>query len=287
MKFISANFLLGCLALLFCGEKIARADQTYSARGVVQKIAADHRHATIQHEAIPGYMLAMTMDFSVRDTNALNAISPGDQITFNLVASTDDDWIENLQVVGKTNAPAAPTWHLLPAELKVGDELPDAEFTSETGHSVRFSDFRGRAVAFTFFFTSCPLPEFCPRMNKNFSAARALLLADTNAPANWQLLSISFDANFDRPEILSGYARFYRGDDTNRWLFAVASTSTLAVLAPQVDLMFWRANGSITHNLRTVVLDPNGKIFRQFDGNDWTPPQLADALRDAAKISAR
>jgi protein SCO1/2 len=262
------------------------ANQTYSVRGIVQQIAPDHRHATIQHEKIPGYMAAMTMDFSVRDPDALNALSPGDEITFNLVVSADNDWIENIRRTGSTNAPAPPTWRVVAAELKPGDELPDAEFTSETGQIVRFSDFRGRAVAFTFFFTSCPLPEFCPRMNRNFSEARMLLLEDTNAPPNWELLSISFDPDFDRPEILTGYGNFYRGGDTNRWLFAVAATNTLAVLAPKVDLMFWRENGSISHNLRTVVLDPNGKISRQFDGNDWTPQQLADAIRAAAKISA-
>ena len=261
-------------------------NQTYAVRGIVRQIAPDHRHATIQHEKIPGYMAAMTMDFSVRDPNALNALSPGDEITFNLVVSADDDWIENIQRTGSSTAPAPPTWRVVAAELKPGDELPDAEFTSENGRIVRFSDFRGRAVAFTFFFTSCPLPEFCPRMNKNFSEARTLLLADTNALANWEFLSISFDPDFDRPEILTGYGNFYRGGDTNRWLFAVASTNTLAVLAPKVDLMFWRENGSITHNLRTVVLDVNGKITRQFDGNDWTPQQLADAIREAAKTSA-
>jgi len=277
-----------CFALLICsGRAFAQSNQTYAVRGIIQQLAPDHRHATIKHEAIAGYMAAMTMDFPVRYTNALNGLSPGDGISFQLVVSADDDWIENIQRTGKTNAPVAPAWHVVPAELNVGDEMPDAEFTNETGQPVRLFDFRGRAVAFTFFFTSCPLPEFCPRMNKNFSEARTLLLADTNAPANWQLLSISFDPNFDKPEILAGYGKFYRGDDTNRWLFAVASASTLAALAPKVDLMFWRENGSITHNLRTVVLDPNGKIFRQFDGNDWTPKQLADAVREAAKISAR
>jgi cytochrome oxidase Cu insertion factor (SCO1/SenC/PrrC family) len=50
-----------------------------------------------------------------------------------------------------------------------------------------------------------------------------------------------------------------------------------------VDLNFWRANGSISHNLRTVVLDGAGKITRQFDGNDWMPQQLAAALRAAAE----
>ena len=261
-------------------------NQTYAVRGIVRQIAPDHRHATIQHEKIPGYMAAMTMDFSVRDPNALNALSPGDEITFNLVVSADDDWIENIQRTGSSTAPAPPTWRVVAAELKPGDELPDCEFTSETGQIVRFSDFRGRAVAFTFFFTSCPLPEFCPRMNKNFSEVRTLLLADTNALANWELLSISFDPDFDRPEILTGYGNFYRGGDPNHWLFAVASTNTLAVLAPKVDLMFWRENGSITHNLRTVVLDARGRIFRQFDGNDWTARDLADAVRAAAKTSA-
>jgi cytochrome oxidase Cu insertion factor (SCO1/SenC/PrrC family) len=49
-----------------------------------------------------------------------------------------------------------------------------------------------------------------------------------------------------------------------------------------VDLNFWRANGSISHNLRTVVLDGTGRISHQFDGNDWTPQHLADAIRKAA-----
>ncbi len=264
----------------------AATNQTYAVRGVVQALPSDLRHATIKHGKIPGYMAAMTMDFSVRDTNALAGFAPGDEITFTLVVTADDDWIENLQRVGKkqiASASGPPGWHIAAPELEVGDLLPDAEFTSELGQKIRFADYRGNAVAFTFFFTSCPLPEYCPRMNKNFFEARKILLADANAPANWQMLSISFDSSFDTPQILSGYAKFYRGDDTNRWLFAVAFTNTLAGLAPKVDLNFWRENGSISHNLRTVVLDPNGKISRQFDGNDWTPQQLADAICGAAK----
>ncbi len=255
--------------------------KTYLVRGIVQEIPTDKKHATIKHEAIPGYMAAMTMDFSVKNTNVLNGFSAGDEITFNLCVTTNDDWIEALKLAGKTTVPVTPTWRIVESELNVGDPLPDFEFTGEDGNSFRLSDFRGSAVAFTFFFTSCPLPEFCPRMNQNFAEARKLLLAETNAPLNWQLLSISFDPSFDQPEIIHGYAKFYRGEDTNRWRFAVATTNTLAGLAPKVDLNFWRENGSISHNLRTVVLDGNGKISHQFDGNDWTPAQLAKAIRVA------
>jgi protein SCO1 len=259
-------------------------NQTYAVRGVIQQIPPDHRHLSIKHEKIPGYMAAMTMDFSVKDTNALAGYAPGDQITFTLVVTETDDWIENLKKTGAHGLTGSPGWHAVEDSLNVGDALPDYEFTSETGQTVRFSDFRGRAVAFTFFFTSCPLPEYCPRMNRNFSEAQKLLLADTNAPKNWQMLSISFDSSFDAPQVLTSYAKFYRGEDTNGWLFAVASTNTLAGLAPKVDLNFWREGGSISHNLRTVVLDPNAKIFKQFDGNDWTARQLADAISEAARL---
>jgi cytochrome oxidase Cu insertion factor (SCO1/SenC/PrrC family) len=40
---------------------------------------------------------------------------------------------------------------------------------------------------------------------------------------------------------------------------------------------------NISHNLRTVVLDSQGDITRQFDGNNWTPQQLADAMLEAAR----
>ena len=265
--------------------KPANDTKIYAVHGVVQAVTPDLRHATIKHDAIPGYMAAMTMDCPVPDTNALQGIAPGDEINFTLAVTETDDWVENIQRVGKSNGSGLsgpPGWHVVEPELQVGDTLPDYEFTDENGRAVRFSDFRGSAVAFTFFFTSCPLPDYCPRMNRNFAEVRNMLSANAGSPANWELLSISFDSSIDTPQMLAGYAKFYRGDDTNRWLFTVASTNTLAGLAPKVDLSFWREEGSISHNMRTVVIDPHGKISHQFDGNAWTPKELADAIRKAA-----
>ena len=120
-------------------------------------------------------------------------------------------------------------------------------------------------------------------MNHNFAAIRDLLLAATNAPTNWQLLSLSFDPEIDTPAILANYAGIYRGETTNHWLFAAVPLKELMPLAPRLDLMILRQNGSISHNLRTIVLDPQGRIHRLFDGNGWTPEQLADALLEATR----
>jgi protein SCO1/2 len=271
----------------------ATADQiehSYSAHGIVRQISSDRRAATIQHEAIPGYMGAMTMDFPVQDTNELAGISPNDEITFKLVVTTNADWIEGVRFVSHHVTEITNNvfvFHAASDELKPGDALPDGELTAEDGRKIRFSDFHGRALAFTFFYTSCPLPDYCPKMNRNFAEARKILLADTNAPGNWELLSVSFDTTIDQPPVLSGYANFYRGADTNHWLFAVATTNTLAELAPRVGLMVMRQDANISHNLRTIVLDPAGRISRQFNGNDWTPQQLADAICAAARGQAK
>ena len=278
-------------SLLFCflllGQSaFAGPVASYPARGVVEKIGPNQTDATIHHQNIPGYMMEMTMDFPIRNTNELNGISPGDEITFTLVVSNDDDWVENIHRTGHSSGtdslpPQLSLTGSLP-ELKPGDSLPEGSLIAEDGRRIQFSDFRGEAVAFTFFFTRCPLPNYCPLMNRNFSAARDLILAKANAPTNWELLSISFDPQNDTPQVLSSFGGFYRNDNPNHWLFAAATTNALATLAPSLDLMVVRQGSSISHNLRTVVLDPQGRIYRQFDGNQWTPQELTDALLSAA-----
>ena len=86
--------------------------------------------------------------------------------------------------------------------------------------------------------------------------------------------------------MLASYANFYRAGNADRWLFAAAPKSVLIELAPRLYLMIHRdADGNISHNLRTVVLDPKGRIYRQFEGNDWTPEQLARALVRASTLA--
>jgi len=280
------------LLLAVAGNSANADDQTlhsYSARGIVEQIAPDHHQVTIHHQDIPGYMMEMTMDFPVQNTNELNGISPGDKITFTLVVSATNDWVENIRRTEQTVEVSTNTMPQMPdmmSELKVGDLLPDGEMTAENGRQIHFSDFRGQALAFTFFYTRCPLPDYCPLMNRNFAAARDLISSTADAPTNWEFLSISFDPGYDTPEALGNYAQVYRGENTNHWLFAAASIDTLAHVAPRLGLMVLRQGNGISHNLRTVVLDPQGRIYKQFDGNQWTPRELADALIDAAHDDA-
>lgn len=268
----------------------AKEPRSYAVVGELRSVSEGGKKALIKHEAIPGYMMAMTMEFNVKNPDELKGLTPGDKLRFRLVPTDDTHWIDQIQKIGAAATPVVPPAPVPtnPAgprsELKPGDVVPDVELLSEEGKRVRLADYRGKALAFTFIFTRCPLPDYCPRMSNYFLTARQQLLADKAAPANWQLLSISFDYEHDSPEILRNYGNNLRAGNPDRWLFALAPKASLDVLAPRLDLMVKKDGDSYQHNLRTVVLDPKGRIHKQLDGNEWTAKDLSSAVAEAAKV---
>lgn len=281
-----------------CGKpKEAVGEREFTVRGVVRDIPADGRSVVVRHEEIPGYMPKMTMDLTLADTNEVRGLSIGDTIEFRLVTRAEDHFIDRIRRLAgdpaRTNAvgrsmsgPASAPVEGLPriAELKPGDPVPEILLVSEEGRELRISELRGRAVAMTFFFSRCPIPDFCPRMNRNFLEARERLRRDVSAPRNWMFLSVSFDPEFDGPVVLKGYAKAYRGANPEGWVFASTGPGALEVLKSGFDLKLARDGGGFSHNLRTVVIDREGRVFRMFDGNRWTPAELAEAMSAAAKV---
>ena len=154
-------------------------------------------------------------------------------------------------------------------------------FTNELGQPIDLRQFRGQTLAFTFFFTSCPFPNFCPRMTANFSAANDQLLHATNAPPHWHFFSVSFDTAKDTPATLLAYARAHHYDPTH-WSFLTGSARTISDFADLFDERYWNEGQTIGHNLRTIVVGPNGRVRHIFDGSKWTTDQLVSALTQAS-----
>jgi protein SCO1 len=282
---------LWCAGICGCGKAPAQdTGQTYAAKGVVKELEPDGKTVVISHEAIPNYMAAMTMPFEVRDTNELRGLSAGDSITFHMVITPTHGWVEGITKLSSAPKKAGPTpapvvrsqFSRAMAPLDEGDALPNYEFTNEFGAEVRLNQFRGRVLAFTFFFTSCPFPDFCPRMTSNFAEAARRLSIMTNAPAQWQLLSITFDPATDTPERLRGYADAAHYDSAH-WSFLTGDERQISNLADQLGENYWHEGTSIGHNLRTVVVDPKGHITKIFGGNKWTVDEFVAEIVKAAE----
>lgn len=265
--------------------------QAYAVKGIVEEIKPDGRTVIIEHEEIPGYMPAMTMPFTVKNTNELTGVKPRDIVQFRMVVTEDDGWIEQVTRIGfapptnaaQLNRTFRPVREVEP--LSVGDAMPDYTFTNELGKVVRLADFQGSAYAFTFIFTRCPFPIYCPRMAENFQSAARQLKADRAVPTNWHLLSITFDVDYDTPERLRAYAQRY-GYDPTRWSFLTGALIDIDAITEQFGLVFPRTETGIgfDHNLRTVVVDATGRVHRILLGNEWKPEEFTAALKEAASV---
>ena len=117
-----------------------------------------------------------------------------------------------------------------PQNPRLRHPLLSCNFTNELGQPVRLSDFDGQALAITFFFTRCPIPDYCPRLSKNFQeASKKLSQAAPPGPTNWHFLSVTFDPQFDAPPVLKAYAQRYRADPAH-WNFLTGSPEKSASL---------------------------------------------------------
>ena len=265
--------------------------QVFQVRGVVKELQPAENTVRIAHEEIPDYMPAMTMPFEVRNTNELTGISAGDQVKFTMIVTEDDGWIENLEKIGvadpsEQQKSARPNFRLVREvePLEEGDPMPNYTFTNSLGKKIELADYSGQAYAFTFIFSRCPFPTFCPRMNSNFEEAYQQLSTMPNAPTNWHLLTISFDTEFDTPEQLRRYSARYN-PDPKKWQFLTGALIDIDAITEQVGLGFAYREGTFDHNLRTVVVDAAGKIQKILIGNEWTGQDLAQELLQAARAA--
>jgi len=269
-------------------DNAAASQKTFQARGVVRELKPGGKTVVIRHEDVANYMPAMTMPFDVKDDAELKGLQPGDGITFQINVTDRDAWIDHITKLSTpppVQPAARPKWRVVRDVelLKLGDALPEYHFTNELGRAVSTREFKGQALVFTFFFTRCPYPTFCPFLSHSFEDTQTKLQAMAGGPANWHLLSISFDTEIDSPATLKAYAGMYHYDP-KQWSFATGDLTEITAIADQVGAYFGHdESGGITHNLRTVVVDAQGRVQRVFTDNRWTSDELAAEIVKAAQ----
>ena len=274
------------VVLVSCGASAAESGalqarqetnvQTFTATGAVREVKADGRTVVVKHEAIPNYMDAMTMPFKVKEAGELAGLQPGDKIRFRLKVTDTESWIEQISRTGTTSAEEckpAGSPSVSVRTSKPRHPLLDYPFTNELGQVVRLGDFRGQALAITFFFTRCPIPDYCPRLSRNFEEASQKLMAMPGGPTNWHLLSVTFDPDTDTPSVLRAYGERYQYDPKH-WSFVTGPMEKISELASASDLKFENAGGFFNHEFRTLIIDAAGHLQMVFP----TSGNLSDAI---------
>jgi protein SCO1/2 len=264
----------------------ASAAERHPVTAIVLKIDRAHRSFEASCQAIPGYMAAMAMPFTVRDEKALDGLQPGTPVDFTLVVEKNRSYAEailihryepveqeplrarRLQLLQEAADPS-----LQANALKVGQAVPDFALTDQTGARVAFSQFAGKVVGLTFIYTSCPLPDYCIRLSNNLGRLNKRF-ADRMG-RDLILLTITFDPVHDDAKVMAQYAARWKAD-AKSWHFLTGALPEVKAVCRLFGLSYWQDEGWLTHSLHTIVIDRQGKLAANFEGNEFSAEQLGD-----------
>lgn len=265
----------------------ASAEQRYPARGLVLKLEPARKSVVISTDAIPGYMESMTMPYAVNDAQELSGIRTGMFVDFTLVVDKDSSHAEGIhehKYQGLEPDPlTARRLKLLnqltnPSAVKpvsIGNAVPDFTLTDQNRRPITLSNLAGRVVLINFVYTRCALPNFCFRSSNNFGILQRRFR--DRLGRDLVLLTVTFDPAHDDPEALAKYAATWKADGKN-WHFLTGSAEDVRRVCDLFGEDFFQDEGLMNHSLHTAVINRDGSLVSNLEGNEFSAQQLGDLV---------
>lgn len=266
-------------------ESAAAAAQSYPIRGEIVGIDLPRGVLLIHHEEIPGYMPAMTMEFSapgvdlatLREKQRISAVmgQPVDGV-FPLTQFRLVDFVADQSVAAAALALRQDTHNRgKDAYREVGETVPSFTLYNQDGQATSIDRFRGKHVVLNFIFTRCPVATMCPASTAKMMSLQAA--AKKAGVRNLELVSISFDTEYDTPPVLKTYAQA-RGIDTRNFSFLTGPKAAIADLLMQFGVIAEPGENMFKHTLATLLIGPDGKILHRLDGSAWSTEEILKRL---------
>lgn len=249
--------------LLACGPR----ELAYPVTGTVIEV----RSATeivVAHDEIPGFMAAMTMPFTVADSAGLDR---GDVIAGTLRVG-DKTVLDEVRV---TKEAIEEPPDLAPGEaVPVGAVFPETPVVLAVGSPITIGRGQGFPLALTFFYTRCPIPEYCPLTVARFQALQAVL------PDGARLLAVTLDPSHDSRGVLREFGEA-SGAVPGKWDLGRVPDEVLVGVAEKAGLATAGKGLGITHDLVLVVLDADGRVLRRYRDMAWDQAEVVALLTPA------
>jgi protein SCO1/2 len=266
------------------------SSERHQVSGVLLQVNRKQQTISVSCREIPGLMDAMIMLFPVRDAKALEGLDPGMTIDFSLVVEGSSSYAEDIHIRPFESLELDPTqarrFKLLenamaakstPSDaLRVGQPVSDFFLIDQNRRRTSLSQFAGKVVAITFIYTRCPRPDYCVRLSNNFGLLQKRF--KDRMGHDLILLTVVIDPEHDQPDALANYARTWKADSRS-WHFLTGPLADIQKLCRKFDTAFYPDEGLLVHSFHTVVLDRNGKLAGNLEGNDFTAQQLGDLVQ--------
>lgn len=230
-------------------------------------------------------MPGMTMTFPVSTPELLNGREPGELIKATLEVTGAIGRLTRIERVGMAALPDDTNSPLLAKEmLDVGAVLPDAVFIDQSDRRRSLAEWRNHVVLITFTYTRCPIATFCPLMDRHLARLQTRIAAEKQLKERVRLITISFDPEHDTPAVLAAHAKTL-GTDPEIWTFLTGDRKTIDRVAAAMGVGVIReTDGTVTHNLRTILVGHDHRILKIFSGNEWSPEKVLVEIEVAARF---
>ena len=260
----------------------------YSVTGMVVNVDRAHRSFTASIQAIPNFMQAMTMPFEVPQETDLNGLAPGVVVSFTLRVDRTTSRAERIRIVQYSNTeqdPFSASRLKLLSDLASGGKrpareavalgaiVPDFTLIDQKGRPVSLSQLRGKVVVANFIYTTCALPNFCLRLANNLGVLQKRFAKQLGR--DLVLLTISFDPVHDTPEVLETYAAQWKANP-DTWRFLTGPPADVERACRLFGVHAFSNEGLLDHSLHTVIIDRQGRLAANIEGNQFTATQLGD-----------
>lgn len=251
-------------------------------------VSTNQAHVVLDHEAVPGFMDAMTMSYKLRDPAIITELHPGDRITATILVrqgargTLAEPELDEIVVISQARPDYKPKvqFHV----PQTGERVPDFVLLNQSGKTIHLAQFHGKVLLATFIYTRCTLPTFCPRMSRNFATIDQALSADPRLRDATHLLSISFDPVYDTPQVLRTYGGSYTGRYNNEtfthWDFAAPPVPELSSITQFFGVGITPGeSSSLNHSLSTVLIGRDGRILAWYPTNEWEPADVIGKVK--------
>jgi protein SCO1 len=139
---------------------------------------------------------------------------------------------------------------------------PEFALTSQDGGEVTLASLRGKVIAVTFIYTSCP--DVCPLLTDKMARIQDELGSDFGSKVAF--VSITTDPERDTPEVLKEYAEAFEANLAG-WSFLTGEPAAVLDVAHRYGVAAVKAaDGGVDHTLLTTLIDRQGTMRVQYLG---------------------
>lgn len=280
--------LVALCAFALVPASFGRESKRFPALGLVLRVD-DGNSFTVSCKAIPGFMDAMEMHLNVADAQQLNAVKAGELVDFTIIVGEDLPYADDIRVHRFQSseqrqleaqylqivASAFDRKPNAPGMLAIGEKVPDFTLIDQHKRPVKLSDMSGKVVALSFMYTRCSYAQYCLRLSNNLGLVGRRF--SNRLGTDLVLMTITFDPTNDTPDVLAKYAQTWKSS-ANGWYFLTGPNDDVKRACLMFGMNFWPDMGMIVHVMHTVVIDRNGHLLTNLDGNEFTADQLGDLL---------